>query len=116
MGRRPDHSASKRPCGTQTTVPQDRLSMRVAGHPGTGEFATRRNAIGRPQAADWQDRSNRLGRGQPFTRLRYSAVRVSISILSPISQNSGTGSSKPVLILAVFMTLPEVSPLMAGSV
>jgi hypothetical protein len=28
----------------------------------------------------------------------------------------GTGSSMPVLILAGFMTLPEVSPLTAGSV
>ncbi len=53
---------------------------------------------------------------QPLTRFLYSAVRVSISILSPISQNSGTGNSKPVVILAVFITLPEVSPLIAGSV
>ena len=51
-----------------------------------------------------------------LTRLRYSPVRVSISILSPISTNSGTGSSKPVEILAGFMTLPEVSPLTPGSV
>jgi hypothetical protein len=51
-----------------------------------------------------------------ITRLRYSPVRVSISILSPIAQNKGTGNSWPVLILAGFMTLPEVSPRTAGSV
>lgn len=51
-----------------------------------------------------------------FTRLRYSSVRVSISILSPISTKAGTGSSKPVLMRAGFITLPEVSPLTAGSV
>lgn len=50
------------------------------------------------------------------TRLRYSRVRVSISILSPISQNSGTANSKPVAILAGFITFPDVSPLTAGSV
>jgi hypothetical protein len=47
----------------------------------------------------------------------YSPVRVSISIRSPISTKAGTGSSKPVgLMRAGFMTLPEVSPLTAGSV
>lgn len=51
-----------------------------------------------------------------LTRLRYSRVRVSISILSPISQNNGTASSKPVGIFAGFSTLPVVSPLTAGSV
>ena len=51
-----------------------------------------------------------------LTRFLYSNVRVSISILSPVSQNSGTGSSKPVEMRAGFMTLPEVSPLTAGSV
>ncbi len=45
-----------------------------------------------------------------------SLVRVSISILSPISMKAATGSSKPVLILAGFITLPEVSPRTAGSV
>ena len=35
----------------------------------------------------------------PQTRLRYSCVRVSISILSPVSTNSGTAISKPVAIL-----------------
>ncbi len=36
---------------------------------------------------------------------------------SPISTNAGTGSSKPVgLMRAGFITLPEVSPLTAGSV
>src|SRR5690606_14760590 len=49
-------------------------------------------------------------------RLRYSPVRVSISILSPMLQNSGTDNSNPVDSLAGFMTLPEVSPLTAGSV
>lgn len=50
-------------------------------------------------------------------RLRYSSVRVSISILSPMAQNSGTCSSMPVEILAFFITLPDdVSPLTAGSV
>ena len=51
-----------------------------------------------------------------LTRARYSSVRVSISILSPISTKAGTGSSKPVARRAGFMTLPEVSPLTAGSV
>ena len=60
--------------------------------------------------------SYRTGRRLLMTRLRYSPVRVSISILLPISTNSGTGSVIPVLILAGFMTLPEVSPLTAGSV
>ncbi|CFN92390.1 cytochrome c [Bordetella pertussis] len=55
-------------------------------------------------------------RAHQLTRLRYSLVRVSISILSPIAQNSGTLSSKPVLILAGLSTLPEVSPRTAGSV
>jgi len=50
------------------------------------------------------------------TRRRYSPVRVSISILSPVDTNKGTGTSKPLPILAGFMTLPEVSPLTAGSV
>ncbi len=51
-----------------------------------------------------------------LVRLLYSSVRVSISILSPMLTKAGTGSSKPVEILAGFMTLPEVSPLTAGSV
>lgn len=50
------------------------------------------------------------------TRLRYSCVRVSISILSPVATKMGTGISKPVASLAGLSTLPEVSPLMAGSV
>lgn len=52
----------------------------------------------------------------PQTRLRYSPVRVSISILSPVATKIGTGTSKPVASLAGLSTLPEVSPLMAGSV
>jgi hypothetical protein len=55
-------------------------------------------------------------RNKPQTRLRYSCVRVSISILSPVSTNSGTETSKPVASLAGLRTLPEVSPLTAGSV
>jgi amidohydrolase len=51
-----------------------------------------------------------------LTRFRYSPVRVSISILSPISQNSGTATSKPVLMRAGLSTLPDVSPLTPGSV
>ena len=51
-----------------------------------------------------------------LTRFLYSSVRVSISILSPMLTKAGTGSSKPVASLAGFMTLPEVSPLTAGSV
>ena len=51
-----------------------------------------------------------------FTRARYSSVRVSISILSPISTKAGTGSSNPVVMRAGFITFPEVSPLTAGSV
>ena len=51
-----------------------------------------------------------------FARLRYSPVRVSISILSPCPTNSGTLTLKPVAIFAGFRTLPEVSPLTAGSV
>src|SRR3569623_406282 len=49
-------------------------------------------------------------------RLLYSPVRVSISILSPCSTNKGTDTLKPVEIFAGFKTLPEVSPLTAGSV
>lgn len=49
-------------------------------------------------------------------RFLNSLVRVSISILSPISMKAATGNSKPVLILAGFITLPEVSPRTAGSV
>ncbi len=56
----------------------------------------------------------RLRRGQ--TRFLYSLVRVSISILSPVATNKGTGISSPVASLAGFITLPEVSPLTAGSV
>ena len=53
---------------------------------------------------------------QALTRRLNSPVRVSISILSPISQKAATGNSIPELILAGFITLPEVSPRMAGSV
>ena len=51
-----------------------------------------------------------------YTRRLYSPVRVSISILSPVVTNSGTGTSKPLAIFAGFSTLPDVSPLTAGSV
>ena len=51
-----------------------------------------------------------------YTRRRYSPVRVSISILSPVDTNSGTGTSNPLPTLAGFITLPDVSPLTAGSV
>lgn len=52
-----------------------------------------------------------------YARLRYSFVRVSISILSPMLQKSGTCSSNPVFSLAVLSTLPDdVSPFTAGSV
>ena len=50
------------------------------------------------------------------TRRRYSPVRVSISIESPVETNNGTGTSKPLPIFAGFITLPEVSPFTAGSV
>src|SRR5215213_363087 len=50
------------------------------------------------------------------TRLRYSPVRVSISTVSPWATKMGTPISKPVAILAGLSTLPEVSPLTAGSV
>jgi hypothetical protein len=43
-------------------------------------------------------------------------VRVSISILSPVVTNSGTCTSNPFASLAGFITLPDVSPLTAGSV
>lgn len=56
------------------------------------------------------------GSAQPLVRLRYSPVRVSISILSPVLQKSGTWTSNPVLSLAGFKTLPDVSPRTAGSV
>src|SRR5674476_1235415 len=49
-------------------------------------------------------------------RFLNSLVRVSISILSPISTKAATANSKPVLILAGFITLPEVSPRTEGSV
>ena len=55
-------------------------------------------------------------RGADQTRFLYSLVRVSISILSPVSTNSGTEISSPVASLAGLSTLPEVSPLTAGSV
>lgn len=51
-----------------------------------------------------------------LTRARYSSVRVSISILSPISTKAGTWMTWSVARRAGFMTLPEVSPLTAGSV
>ncbi len=51
-----------------------------------------------------------------LTRFLYSSVRVSISILSPISTKAGTISSKPVPMVAGLSTLPEVSPFTAGSV
>ena len=50
------------------------------------------------------------------TRRRYSPVRVSISILSPVETKSGTCTWKPLAIFAGFITLPDVSPLTAGSV
>ena len=56
------------------------------------------------------------GRGAGQTRRRYSPVRVSISIRSPVLTNSGTWTMKPEPSLAGFITLPEVSPLTAGSV
>src|SRR4029077_10308041 len=52
----------------------------------------------------------------PYTRFLYSWVRVSISTLSPVWTNSGTEICRPVASLALFSTLPEVSPLTAGSV
>ena len=60
--------------------------------------------------------SSRSRRPARQTRRRYSPVRVSISILSPVATNSGTCTSKPLAILAGFSTLPDVSPLTAGSV
>ena len=69
-----------------------------------------------PAPAPGQALGERSRRGVDQTRLRYSWVRVSISILSPVSTNSGTEISKPVASLAGFSTLPEVSPLTAGSV
>src|SRR5713101_2364154 len=53
---------------------------------------------------------------QPLNRLRYSPVGLSISILSPVAQKSGTCTTKPVFSLAALVTLPEVSPFTAGSV
>ena len=50
------------------------------------------------------------------TRRRYSPVRVSISMLSPVVTNSGTWISIPEASLAGFITLPDVSPFTAGSV
>ena len=51
-----------------------------------------------------------------YTRRLYSPVRVSTSILSPVVTNSGTATSKPLASFAGFITLPDVSPLTAGSV
>ena len=51
-----------------------------------------------------------------YTRRLYSPVRVSISMRSPVLTNSGTGTSKPLATFAGFSTLPDVSPLTAGSV
>ncbi len=53
---------------------------------------------------------------QPLNRLRYSPVGLSISILSPVAQKSGTWMTKPDLSFAALVTLPEVSPFTAGSV
>src|SRR5689334_21087734 len=50
------------------------------------------------------------------TRRLYSCVRVSISMRSPVSQNAGTLTSKPVASLAGVSNLPDVSPRTAGSV
>ncbi len=50
------------------------------------------------------------------TRRRYSPVRVSISMLSPVETKSGTCTWNPFAIFAGFITLPDVSPLTAGSV
>ena len=54
--------------------------------------------------------------GARYTRRRYSPVRVSISMRSPVVTNSGTCTSKPLASFAGFITLPDVSPLTAGSV
>jgi hypothetical protein len=64
--------------------------------------------------------SRRFARGRAFvagyTRRRYSPVRVSISIRSPVATNSGTWTMWPPVIFAGFRTLPDVSPRTAGSV
>ena len=51
-----------------------------------------------------------------YTRRRYSPLRVSISMRSPVVTNSGTWISTPFASFAGFITLPDVSPLTAGSV
>ena len=58
----------------------------------------------------------RAGKAYAATRRLYSCVRVSISMRSPVSQNAGTCTSKPVFNFAGFNTLPDVSPRTAGSV
>jgi hypothetical protein len=61
------------------------------------------------------DVSLRAQRGDQ-TRRRYSPVRVSISMRSPVATNSGTLTVRSSLIFAGFSTLPDVSPRTAGSV
>ena len=72
----------------------------------------RRNENGR----QWRPFRDGEARCACQTRRRYSPVRVSISMRSPVVTKSGTWTSKPLASLAGFMTLPDVSPLTAGSV
>src|SRR5690606_35664719 len=115
--------------GTRELTGQSLRRVTAAGGSGAGGLSSRRqpDAYGEAARRTLNSRHPRRAPGLPgagsgpcrmayLTRLRYSLVRVSISILSPISQNSGTGISKPVLILAGLSTLPEVSPRTAGSV
>jgi hypothetical protein len=96
----------------------------IGAPPGGDRQETRERIIGAiqddeaptPAPALAQALEKQSRRGADQTRLRYSCVRVSISILSPVSTNSGTEISNPVASLAGFSTLPEVSPLTAGSV
>ena len=98
--------------------------------------ATAPNEHSRPREPNIRARPERTGNGRrkregrlaaPFagtcstaeadyTRRLYSPVRVSTSMRSPVVTNSGTCTSKPLLSFAGFITLPDVSPLTAGSV
>lgn len=68
------------------------------------------------------ERSRRPRSGRPgrrgfsyFTRSMKVPSRVSRAILVPMSQKSGTETSKPVSRVAGLKVLPEVSPLTPGS-
>ncbi len=120
------HAASWRTCGSRRGLSR-RILESCSSTTTVPDFHWGRfRAIGSPRCVRGE-RPKGKGAEAPFlsdvgpavqaaTRRLYSWVRVSISMRSPVAQNAGTCTSKPVASLAGLSTLPDVSPRTAGSV